>query len=1195
MDADGDTFLDGVPLGAAAVWNATILIGSGPEEIEEITLDFAPATSGNASLPNFKLKAQPVINSTTTFVSTFDSSTSAASGSGNGILSSRSVDGAGQVRVTVDISLFSTSPATLPSTLPGDFSGQDATTAITYKIEVLPDLCQAYLQTPCAVNNNIAENYDLIFSVKQPSLSAVTTSTRVTIVEVPTLDLSVTVPTAAQGFNAGDLADLNFDGLVQEILFQGTVNDGGVPQVTLAGTLAGAALMGGPDTSAPTGPFTLETSDERDAVVLAPIVPTADEWQAAGLWHDTDETPPFLVFAPYVDDHGFYYGQDPDSSPSSGAFNYDTPGLPNSGALISPEFTPGSGSVLKFSTWWDTEFSTFFDSKKIKYCTGTVITGIGDLTCTDIAQITGEDPSFFFDPFFDPFGGGGSGSEPGSTFDGSLIGFPGLTMVFVPPFFGGPTFFPAVPVEVELDLIDILGSGIIGDTDAHIVFEFDTVDSISNFFIGWYVDDVLVEGEGTIAGAGFAVDPFTDPTWEGVFTPAEGENNVEFFAKRTKYLIPGEGSVNDTPTASSTIQFFLDTVVPADPVVDAPDLLSLQVANPTTAFVTSATTIGLAGEFSDDQPDTLVVTRRTTAATKPITTAILDAAFATSSVKSVFTLKDSSGDFDPVGTTFTSGSAGPASLSNTTLAQAAVAGADTIDVVSAAGLTVNNVVAIDVRSKKEYRGISSISGTTLTLDSTLSSSHSSGVAVAERQTISVADAGTDFVANKFIQVDEGPSAEVLRIVYVLPNTGSDTLALDGALSKSHGSSTPVTGAENSTWKSPSTPAPDIVEGYNQFTIVLEDKGNNSATTTVVILRDNTDPTGQVKVVTIVSDGEAVVGDEFFLIVSAADNESAISSVTEDATSANLVTIDGVEDILVEMHVLGTVNPTTTHATLITVQSGTPVGENVISVTISDTAENTVTATTTLDVVSSRTNRNFFLFGGINYTGLALIPDDGDAATTDDADLDRLMDQNITNLVDAAYAAGHTHVGHSTSGVVTLGDIVESTFAFDDSVFKVHTPGAAADTLTDLEPFVGMIMKTRETDSASSTLDVFKKVSVSGFTAQQSVPVKMNILGVFFQLGQFTPPEEVLETGYNLVAPHILGDDTFDNVYRGALIPDELAVSAIAFERRVDASTGTSTVDAEIFEGFVVQSLGELLKPVLSYWTFIVSGTPTITP
>ena len=145
------------------------------------------------------------------------------------------------------------------------------------------------------------------------------------------------------------------------------------------------------------------------------------------------------------------------------------------------------------------------------------------------------------------------------------------------------------------------------------------------------------------------------------------------------------------------------------------------------------------------------------------------------------------------------------------------------------------------------------------------------------------------------------------------------------------------------------------------------------------------------------------------------------------------------------------------------------------------------------------------------------------------------------------------------------------------------------------------MKTLETTNVSGTdFDVFSKVSVEGFSAQQSVPIRMNIQGVFFRPGEL-PPDKTMRVGYNLIAPHILEDTLFDTVYRGALIPRQLAVSAITFERRVDAGNDALTIEAEIFEGFVTNSLGILLKPVVSYWTFVVQdsptnpSTPTITP
>ena len=94
-----------------------------------------------------------------------------------------------------------------------------------------------------------------------------------------------------------------------------------------------------------------------------------------------------------------------------------------------------------------------------------------------------------------------------------------------------------------------------------------------------------------------------------------------------------------------------------------------------------------------------------------------------------------------------------------------------------------------------------------------------------------------------------------------------------------------------------------------------------------------------------------------------------------------------------------------------------------------------------------------------------------------------------------------------------------------------------------------------------------------------------------------------------MAPHIMSDTAFTTVYRGALIPKELAVSALTFERDVVASVdSTGAIAATVTEAFSANSGPDLLKPTFSYWTYIVDdpddtrvntlGTqkgPTITP
>jgi hypothetical protein len=193
------------------------------------------------------------------------------------------------------------------------------------------------------------------------------------------------------------------------------------------------------------------------------------------------------------------------------------------------------------------------------------------------------------------------------------------------------------------------------------------------------------------------------------------------------------------------------------------------------------------------------------------------------------------------------------------------------------------------------------------------------------------------------------------------------------------------------------------------------------------------------------------------------------------------------------------------------------------------------------------------------------------------------------------AATHSDEAPVTVFKVTLGDIIETVSAFSlAGEFVVFTPGPMADTLTEMEAYQGMTIKTLaevDKDGDLTTTDdkikVFKEAAVEGFTATQNVPIRYNVEGVFFETGEL-PPEKELRVGYNLVAPHIMEETQFDTVMRGALIPKELAVSALTFERSVTAGVGSDgKMSATINENFSANSGNELMKPEFSYWTFIV--------
>ena len=387
----------------------------------------------------------------------------------------------------------------------------------------------------------------------------------------------------------------------------------------------------------------------------------------------------------------------------------------------------------------------------------------------------------------------------------------------------------------------------------------------------------------------------------------------------------------------------------------------------------------------------------------------------------------------------------------------------------------------------------------------------------------------------------------------------------------------------------------LSNGPNVFTVTGLDRGGLTTTKTATVVSDQTDPTATVKVVAENSAGQALYGDSYFVVVAAADPLSGVNNVALSTTSGSeaFVPVNEVPSILSSMHSLGDVSgATTTHVLYRSVPNdGTiPIGVNSLNIDITDNAGNTARVNGDLDVRSQRTNRNYYLLPGFNFMGLALIPDDNNASTaatcpdagcagTEDSSLDRLMGQDITDKVNLA-----THLGRA----VTLGDVVESIMAFNyEGNFIVYAPGdGAADTLTELEPFQGMLVKLSET-YATSSIEVFKKVSVAGYTSQQTVPISLNIQGVFFNAGEL-PPDKTLRVGYNLVAPHTLSKTPFNTVFRGALIPNELAVSAITFKRTVAATAGTASISASVFEGFETLSGTSNLEPQQAYWTFIVN-------
>ena len=258
--------------------------------------------------------------------------------------------------------------------------------------------------------------------------------------------------------------------------------------------------------------------------------------------------------------------------------------------------------------------------------------------------------------------------------------------------------------------------------------------------------------------------------------------------------------------------------------------------------------------------------------------------------------------------------------------------------------------------------------------------------------------------------------------------------------------------------------------------------------------------------------------------------------------------------------------------------------------------------TTLDVVGQRTNRSFYLFPGTTYAGLGLVPDSNNDT------FDELLTQTVPNapqgLIDAIKALDPDNTKLDRD-VVTLADVVESVWAFEadatSPTWNTYTTvdpltglGAAGGTLTDLEPFQGMLFVTRE--SASGTVAVFDEATASPVV--HPVPFRMNIFGPFAQ-DDMPPPSATLSTGFNLMAPHIWAPTPFDTVFSGSGFPVNLLYSsAVSRWRALQPSSETSVgiMDMWVTESATISTFEGpgTLFPELSYWVQVAFGSPTLT-
>ena len=177
-DVDDDGELDGVLLGGEAKLRGEISIGAGGEQIESVEISVAPVednTVGNP--PDFTVRAQPVVSTSTT-IKTFTAASARAAGDLDDGVVRGSIPGSTRVTVAIDVFKVST------SSLPGTFKGSDAASAITYDIGWVNEACQTPGQVPCGPGGSIAGSYEVTLSVKQPGSAGVSATAQVDVVDV---------------------------------------------------------------------------------------------------------------------------------------------------------------------------------------------------------------------------------------------------------------------------------------------------------------------------------------------------------------------------------------------------------------------------------------------------------------------------------------------------------------------------------------------------------------------------------------------------------------------------------------------------------------------------------------------------------------------------------------------------------------------------------------------------------------------------------------------------------------------------------------------------------------------------------------------------------------------------------------------------------------------------------------------------
>ena len=371
----------------------------------------------------------------------------------------------------------------------------------------------------------------------------------------------------------------------------------------------------------------------------------------------------------------------------------------------------------------------------------------------------------------------------------------------------------------------------------------------------------------------------------------------------------------------------------------------------------------------------------------------------------------------------------------------------------------------------------------------------------------------------------------------------------------------------------------------------------TGTATLLILDD--EPVAAI--VTMMADGEVMPGDSYFLIVagpnSPALNLSGLTSAQlTSPMNQTLIPIANVSEVVRKMLGLDMLRTkAVTHAWY--AMAATSTGQQNIQHNVTLNYGSSVhNVSATLNVVTARTNRNIWIQDGVNFAGLALVPND----------------TSIANLLMQPVWNANPALGGALSRQVTLADVIQSIFAFsftNSAFFSSYNTADpisgvdAADTLTQLAPFQGMIIKSRDsvTPNNASSIDVFETVNVNG--ASTTVPIKINLQGPYLVTSgnsPLAPVTQQLRIGYNLIAPHVSAPTPFEVAFSGHGSGSFGSVysTALSFQKAVFPMSMPSMVGASVVAQFVFATADEgstaMIDPVLSYWLRVAGTTqPTV--